>query len=259
MKFIALTSFFFICLISFSFQEELSQFIVNGENANIQDHPYMVNIASTGFSYCGGAILTQRSVVTAAHCLLGVLSRPFLVTATVGSSYRNGRDGQSYRALRLFSHPDFVYPPYVNDIAIIRTTTRIQLSSFVQPIPLAGYDYIGINVSGIFTGFGVSGYGPILVRLPNQLQKMNTTTISNDECREKYKVTDRYDWVVDQKLCVISTPRTSVCAMDSGGPLVINGELAGILVWRIFPCGDELPDVFVRISAVRQWINSVLL
>jgi hypothetical protein len=28
---------------------------------------------------------------------------------------------------------------------------------------------------------------------------------------------------------------------DSGGPLVIDGQLAGVLVWRTFPCGDGLP------------------
>jgi hypothetical protein len=232
MKFLLCASSLLVLAVGLSSQDEgVSQLIVNGENARIEDHPYMVNVASTGLSYCGGAIITQRSVVTvsthkihpqppleclfsqAAHCLLGVLSRPFLVAAIVGSSYRDGRGGTTYRALRLFSHPDFVYPPYVNDVAVIRTVTAIQFGLNVQPIFLAGAEHIGVNVPGVFTGYGVSGYGPILVRWPDQLQKMYTRTIANDECRERYKVTDRYDWVVDQKLCVVSTPRTSVCAM----------------------------------------------
>jgi hypothetical protein len=155
----------------------------------------------------------EAILLQAAHCLLGVLSRPFLVAAIVGSSYRDGRGGQTYRALRLFSHPDFVYPPYVNDVAVIRTASRIQFGLTVQPIPLAGNEYIGVNVPGVFTGFGVNGYGPILVRWPDQMQKMYTTTIANDECKDRYRVTDRYEWVVEQKMCVVSSPRTSVCAM----------------------------------------------
>jgi hypothetical protein len=34
---------------------------------------------------------------------------------------------------------------------------------------------------------------------------------------------------------------------DSGGPLVIDGQLAGVLVWRTFPCGDGLPGKKLRL------------
>jgi secreted trypsin-like serine protease len=64
MKFTLIASILIFLAVSSTSQEEISQLIVNGENARVEDHPYMVNVASTGLSYCGGAILTARSVVT---------------------------------------------------------------------------------------------------------------------------------------------------------------------------------------------------
>lgn len=68
MKFIAVTSILFLSLAIFSSaekeEEEISQHVVNGEDANIEDHPYMANVFTLGLPTCGGAILTSRSVLT---------------------------------------------------------------------------------------------------------------------------------------------------------------------------------------------------
>jgi hypothetical protein len=139
------------------------------------------------------------------------MSQPFLVSVVVGSSYRDGRGGQTYRTSRILLHPNYVSGPEFYDVAVVRTISRIQFSLTVQPISLAGFEYIEANVSGVFTGFGSVGYGPLFPRLADRLQKMYTTTISNNECTERYSVTHRGDFVVDHKLCVVSGPRTSVC------------------------------------------------
>ncbi|KAG5669743.1 hypothetical protein PVAND_000037 [Polypedilum vanderplanki] len=260
MKFILCISVFFALLIftSLKAEEEISQYVINGEDTSVQDHPYMAHIYTTFLPTCGASILSQRTVLTAAHCLIFFISQPVLVSVVVGSSYRDGRNGQSYRTSRIFLHPDYVPGPNVYDIAVVRTISRIQFSLYVQPISLAGPEYIGVNIPGVFVGFGFIGYGAILPRQADRLQKMYTTTISNDDCKERYSATHRGEFVVDQKICVVSGPRTSVCGGDSGGALVINGSIAGVISWRTFPCGDGLPDVFIRISATRDWILSVL-
>lgn len=45
-----------------------------------------------------------------------------------------------------------------------------------------------------------------------------------------------------------------MCNGDSGGALVANGEVIGMLSWGR-ACGSNLPDVFVRISSYVDWIN----
>lgn len=113
--------------------------------------------------------------------------------------------------MRLFLHPGFVPGPNVNDVAVIRTITRFELGRLVQPISLSNDNLIGVGVPGVFTGWGYVVYGAILPQRADRLQKMYTTTLSNVDCHERYSVTHRAEFVVDQKLCVISGPRTSVC------------------------------------------------
>jgi kallikrein 8 (neuropsin/ovasin) len=153
-------------------------------------------------------------------------------------------------------HPDYVSGPNFYDVAVIRTA-RMTFGELVQPIALSNH-HVGVGVEGVFTGWGFVGYGPFLPRRADLLQKMNTRTISNEQCREMYSVTRRAQFVVDQKLCILSIegPRTTVCGGDSGTPLVVNGSVVGVTSWRTNPCGDGLPDVFIRVSVVHDWIMS---
>lgn len=171
----------------------------------------------------------------AAHCLIARVSLPFAVTVVVGSSYRQGQGGTRHSAARIILHPDYVPGPNVYDVAVIRTLTRFVFSNVVQPIPLSSR-YIPEGTLGVFTGWGFVGQG-ILPRRAELLQKMNIRTISNEQCAEMYSVTHRGDYVFDQKLCILSGQRTSVCGGDSGSPLVVDGEVVGVTSWRTQPCG----------------------
>lgn len=146
----------------------------------------------------------------AAHCLVFRISQPGMVSVIVGSSFKDGRNGVQYRALRMHLHPDYVPGPNVNDVGVIRTTTRIQFGRLVQPITLSN-QFIGVGVPGTFVGWGFVAYGAIFPRRADKMQKMYTTSIGNEDCKERYSVTHRGPFVVDQKLCVVSGPRTSVC------------------------------------------------
>lgn len=64
MKFILYTSFLLILSCSSTFQEEISSYVINGEDARIEEHPYMAHVYSLMLPTCGGSILTRRSVLT---------------------------------------------------------------------------------------------------------------------------------------------------------------------------------------------------
>jgi hypothetical protein len=130
---------------------------------------------------------------------------------SVGSSYRDGRGGTSYSVSRIFNHPDYVPGPNVYDIAVVRTLRSITFNLRVQPIALSDEYFIGVGRVGVFTGWGFIGYNAILPIRADKLQRMFIRTIGNDDCKERYSVTHRGEFVVDQKLCVVSGPRTSVC------------------------------------------------
>ena len=67
------------------------------------------------------------------------------------------------------------------------------------------------------------------------------------------------DTVGQEFLCTKASRKRGVCAGDSGGPLYYKGRQVGIAFVSRDPstgdaCTGERPDVFVRVSSVRQWI-----
>lgn len=64
MKLIAVTSLFILSAFVVSADQEVGGLVINGEDANIRDHPYMTKVWTLMYPTCGGAILTSRSVLT---------------------------------------------------------------------------------------------------------------------------------------------------------------------------------------------------
>lgn len=153
-------------------------------------------------------------------------------------------------------HPQYDQESLVYDVAVIRTVTSFTFGELVKPIILSSLN-IPAGAEGVFTGWGFIGWG-FRPRRADLLQKMYIRTIPNELCSEMYNDTRHGQLVVDQKLCILSDRRTSVCGGDSGSPLVLNGMVAGVLSWRTMPCGDGQPDVFIRIPFVQDWIKSVI-
>lgn len=66
MKFVQFSSIILLIFLIFSSSayEDISKSVINGENASIEDHPYMAHVFTLFLSTCGGSILNTRSVLT---------------------------------------------------------------------------------------------------------------------------------------------------------------------------------------------------
>lgn len=68
MRLIAVASFLLafsaVHLSADSLDLDVDSFVVNGEDALIQDYPYMAKVWTVNFPTCGGAILSPRNVLT---------------------------------------------------------------------------------------------------------------------------------------------------------------------------------------------------
>jgi hypothetical protein len=78
----------------------------------------------------------------------------------VGSSRRLGQGGSSYRALRIFIHPEYNYqwdPKFImkTDIAVIRTFLQIRFNELVQPIPF-GIENVPSDQQVVILGWGLT-------------------------------------------------------------------------------------------------------
>ncbi|CAO1422979.1 unnamed protein product [Diamesa serratosioi] len=234
---------------------EKTAFIVGGQDATVEDHPYMAAVLNLGLPGCGGAIISTRSVLTAAHCIL--INSPLLVSVSVGSSRRNGDGGTRYRVVRILIHPEYNLTTITNDVAVLRTLFSITFGPLVQPIAL-GSAFVPPFQMATVTGWGLTGDSSLWDR-PAQLQMLQSQTISNSECTRRQQGTDvEYLNIAPHMLCVINNFGQGACNGDSGSPLTINGEVVGIVSWGNIPCGNLFPVVYMRVASFRAWISSLL-
>ncbi|KAL6435846.1 hypothetical protein ACFW04_005604 [Cataglyphis niger] len=129
--------------------------IVGGRIAKPGEIPYQVSlqIIETGHHFCGGVVLNQKYVLTAAHCVFG--KDVNLISATVGTT-----DLREPHAVH-FIESSYVHEEYdennswFNDIALLKLKSPFKFSTLISPVVLPEQNQI-VKTNSIAT---VSGYG----------------------------------------------------------------------------------------------------
>jgi hypothetical protein len=108
--------------------------IVNGFQVNPHSFPWTVSLQYNGRHDCGGVIIDQWNVLTAAHCLdySNDLGHYFV---RIGAHDRYA-SGQLISIAQLILHPNYDETRSSNDIGIIKLARPITFSNEVQPICL---------------------------------------------------------------------------------------------------------------------------
>lgn len=157
------------------------------------------------------------------------------VRVVVGTVLLNS-GGISHTSSRVVNHPSYNSQTIANDVSVVQTASTIGFTASVQPIGL-GSAQVGGGVTAVVTGWGgtaVTG-GP----LPNQLQQLTTTTLTNADCRARHTAGNAA-FVFDHKICTFRQAGQGICQGDSGGPLATGGNVIGIVSWNI-PCARGFP------------------
>lgn len=79
------------------------------------------------------------------------------------------------------------------------------------------------------------------------------TIITNAQCRRHLPGVV----ILDSMMCAFERPGHGTCSGDSGGPMVYDDQIVGIVSGGI-PCAVGFPDVFTRVYSFRDWIDEIL-
>lgn len=94
---------------------------------------------------------------------------------------------------------------------------------------------------------------------PRTLRWMNTTAISQAECR---RMLGSYDYILgDHHICATDAPGTGVCRFDAGGGLITQGDqpvIIGFLSLRWSGCPSPKTNVYVRVYSHLQFIRTAM-
>lgn len=174
--------------------------IVGGVDALIDEVPYIVSLRwfnprnETWGHFCGGSIINQDTILTAAHCVYG--DSPEELQIRAGSEMRS-RGGQIIFVRNIVIHPDYQSGP-INDVAILKLKTKLVFGRGVMPIglPPRGYKFPA-GTSLLVSGWGRLSFGG---SSPERLQKVYVPYVPNEQCSKIY-------WYIRH---------TSICAGKAG-------------------------------------------
>lgn len=238
--------------------------ILNGVDAGPGEFPWQVSIQFGDDGHvCGGSLIGNQHVLTAAHCLdhtKGMPERiaPFFYRVIIGNWHMKRRDGTETEAeiSEFHVHEKYNVPEYSsNDIAVLKLKKPVRLNGpyvGIPCLPPAGKDYRGAK------GCSLSGWG-LIDRFPqtwaDTLQKVTGRIWGSEELKKEYK----YFGLPDNVVGFGDPEKWSACFGDSGGPLVCpNGkgtfDLVGVVSHGPFNCKGK-PAVFTEVAAFRSWIS----
>ncbi|XP_018791535.1 PREDICTED: chymotrypsin-2-like [Bactrocera latifrons] len=224
--------------------------IVGGQEAIAASAPWQVSLQNIyGNHFCGGAIIHDRFVVTAASCVSG-LQKSWIMVVTSTNNWMG--EAWWYAVSAIHVHCNFDKPLYHNDIALLELATLIAYDEKTQNITIADEDELVEGEILTMTGWGSSVEGGAY---PNALNQLSVNYLPYKKCRSAYGGSENVDM---GHLCTTSPVGQGACHGDTGGPLVnAKGQLVGVGNWGI-PCGRGFPDVFAKMSYHADWIRSTI-
>lgn len=242
-------------LLPFSVGNRFEAQIIGGREAVPHSRPYMVSLQKAKSHVCGGVLVHQKWVLTAAHCLSEPLQQLKLVFGL--HSLHDPQDpGLTFYIKQAIKHPGYNLK-YENDLALLKLDGRVKPNKNVKPLalPRKPRDKPAEGSRCSTAGWGITRQGGHLAR---SLQELDLRLLDTRMCNNS-----RF-WngvLTDSMLCLKAGAKGQApCKGDSGGPLVCGkGKVDGILSFSSKNCTDIFkPTVATAVAPYSSWIRKVI-
>jgi len=240
----------------FATNEDVNKRVIGGFRSSLYSFAFQALIrGQDDEENCGGTLLDDQWVLTAAQCVSGSFANELNVT--VGTKLRRTTGGQTKNVAKIIVHEEFNDVTLDNDIALLKLNTKVDVSKLLGyqiRLPEQG-DRLSAdkNPSCFLIGWGKSDNE----EFPNYLRMAKLRLVKGESCQEIYQGVQNTTF---NMLCAGGNGKAG-CQGDLGGPLAceIKGNsktlvLRGIASWGDEECSGNYPSVFTRVTSYVNWI-----
>ncbi|XP_068619930.1 venom protease-like [Battus philenor] len=229
--------------------------VISGRSGSVRDWPWMAFITTETFErHCGGALITDRHVLTAAHCTRRwIANQLFVRLGEYDLTRTNDSRTYNFRVVEIRQLVGFEMSNYHHDIAILKLHRPAAFNTYVWPICLPPPGLNLVDDMTVVIGWGRKSYGGPYSDL---LMDVAVPVWEQKKCQDSLVAS-----VFEENICAGGPERDKdSCQGDSGGPLMYqmpSGRwvVVGVVSWGV-RCGEpEHPGIYTRIDQYLSWIE----
>ncbi|XP_015745547.2 plasma kallikrein isoform X1 [Python bivittatus] len=232
--------------------------IVGGSNSSVGEWPWQVSLhtkLSIQSHHCGGSIISDQWILTAAHCLEDIpLTEHWHVYSNILKQSEITNETTFFKVQKMIIHPRYEISEAGYDIALLKLDTPMNFSVLQQPVCLPSQEEMNMAK---YTECWVTGWGYTKERgtIEDTLQKVKIPIMPNAECQFQYPE----HRITDKMLCAgYPEGGKDACQGDSGGPMSCKFQnswyLVGITSWGEGCARPGQPGVYTNVAKFVDWI-----
>ncbi len=228
----------------------ITPLIVGGDPVAQGDRSYQVSLGNGG---CGGTIIADQWILTAAHCI----SSSWPGSVRVGVNSLSSNQGEVHNVIQTIVHENYSSAGSGNDIALLKVSGSINSNYVRAKLPTDAV----MQAAGAPGDMAVvSGWGRLSSggTSPDILHEVSVPVVSNETCNSAAA----YNGSINNTMICAGYQQggKDSCQGDSGGPMVVSymNEIysIGVVSWGHGCAAPNKYGVYARTSTFVDWINN---